>query len=388
MINRILFLVFESIIGFVIGYAWDSALPIKEKAPPKWIRVGLWWLIYVGDVVSETFLKSFSLPIFFIYIFFSLIAILAGFHFFYDGHREKKVTYFFVLALVMVWGAFVSFNIIPVFNLPDPSLNYTRLDMLMFSFFCCIESYIVMYCSVAIWRNLKKKKKIVQNVWIIVCMQTCTAFSISVFVVDVCINGSEISMLNVSLIFLAVVFAVLLIFIQINLSEKDKFEKGFNELKHITELEHQHYESVELRREEMAKIRHDYNNILSSVFSLLHMDKIQEVEETVKNLLTKIEQTREMEYCEIPIVNAILSEKEAECSRNKIKLNVDLLFPADISVSYIDLCSVFSNLLDNAIRACNHFTQEENKRIDLTVRTQGGYILVRCDNPSLNAHVP
>lgn len=386
MMNRILFLVISSIFGFVIGYAWDSALPIKEKAPPKWIRVGLWWLIYIVDCGIALFVKSSSFLINFIVVFFSIVVVFVGFHFFYGGsHTGRKVTSLFFCGMVMFWGILVNSIIMPVFNLPDLSLNYTSRKMLIAPFSCCIASYCLVHDSIGLWRNFKKKKRTVPNMLVFVYMHICTAFSISVFAVDVYIDGSEISILNVFLIMFAYILAMLLMFIPMYLSRKDEFEKGFNELKHITELDHQHYESVELRREEMAKIRHDYNNILSSVLALLHMNKIPEAEETVKNLLIKIEQTREMEYCEIPIVNAILSEKEAECRRNNIKLSVDLLFPADISVSYIDLCSVFSNLLDNAIRACNHFTQEENKRIDLTVRTQGGYILVRCDNPSLKA---
>lgn len=103
----------------------------------------------------------------------------------------------------------------------------------------------------------------------------------------------------------------------------------------------------------------------------------------MQGLLTKILETREMAYCEIPIVNAILSEKEAECRKSDIKLNVDLLFPDNISVSHVELCSIFSNLLDNAIRACNHLPQETEWKIDLSVRTKGDYVLIRCDNPSL-----
>lgn len=81
---------------------------------------------------------------------------------------------------------------------------------------------------------------------------------------------------------------------------------------HQTQLERQHYQSVERRREEMAKIRHDYNNLLSSVLGLVRMGKTREAEEMVLGLLARVEATREAPYCGIPIVNAILSEKEGE----------------------------------------------------------------------------
>jgi len=48
----------------------------------------------------------------------------------------------------------------------------------------------------------------------------------------------------------------------------------------------------------------------------------------------------------------------------------------------IDLCSLFSNLLDNAIRACTQLPPEQTRRIRLTVGMQGDDMLVRCDNPA------
>lgn len=385
MINQILCFLLQSVAGVVIGFSMDVMLPIKKKAPPKWARVGLWSLLYVVMNANRMFIQVTPFPVDFFGMFLTVVMALVSFLFFYDGSIKRKIMAFVLLALSVTTAELVMSVIVSVFHLPNPSADFSKTDMVMVSLIGCIASNLTMYFVVLLWQKLKMKKQTVRGSWSLVGMLLCLTFPTFMYAVDVFVNGSEISPLHVISMLFAVVFGLLLIFVQFNLSEKDEIEKELNELKHISELEHQHYESVELRREEMAKIRHDYNNILSSVLSLLHMEKIPEAEETVKSLLIKIEQTREMEYCEIPIVNAILSEKEAECRRNNIKLSVDLLFPGDISVSYIDLCSVFSNLLDNAIRACNHFTQEENKRIDLTVRTQGGYVLVRCDNPSLKA---
>ena len=58
------------------------------------------------------------------------------------------------------------------------------------------------------------------------------------------------------------------------------------------------------------------------------------------------------------------------------------MFSEVCSVAPLDLCSMFSNLLDNAIRACEELP-EDKRIIDLSARNQGDYLLIRCDNPAL-----
>ena len=100
---------------------------------------------------------------------------------------------------------------------------------------------------------------------------------------------------------------MLLIFVQFNQAEKDEAEKELAELKHQTELERQYYESVEARREEMAKIRHDYNNHLSSVLGLMYMGKPDEAKKVLESLLVKVEQTEEQRE------NRLFSMEENSC---------------------------------------------------------------------------
>ena len=51
----------------------------------------------------------------------------------------------------------------------------------------------------------------------------------------------------------------------------------------------------------------------------------------------------------IPVVNDVLSEKNKVCMNDGVELSVDLDFPPVLQVEPLHLCSIFSNLLDNAI---------------------------------------
>ena len=96
------------------------------------------------------------------------------------------------------------------------------------------------------------------------------------------------------------------------------------------------------------------------------------------SLLHKIEATKEYPYCEIPIINVILSEKKKECEEKKINLNVDIRIPETNSVKQMDICSVYSNLMDNAIRANSN--NDGNGWIHLTTAVVGEYLIIKCVN--------
>ena len=150
------------------------------------------------------------------------------------------------------------------------------------------------------------------------------------FCTEVYQNGSMDSQFHIFSMAGALILNLLLIYVQFNQAEKDEIEKELLELKYQTDLERQNYQHIEAQREKLAKIRHDYNNQLSSVLGLLKTSNTQEAQKIIQSLLGKIEETREYPYCGIPIIDVILSEKEKECRTNGIKLYPEILLPEDV----------------------------------------------------------
>ncbi len=75
--------------------------------------------------------------------------------------------------------------------------------------------------------------------------------------------------------------------------ERQRMMEEVKELQHAIELEKIHYEQIEARREEMAKLRHDYNNVITSVMYLIENGKMDEAREIMKDLSERISRTGE-----------------------------------------------------------------------------------------------
>ena len=195
-------------------------------------------------------------------------------------------------------------------------------------------------------------------------------------------NDMDIYMSYVA-VFTTVLFAFFITYL--SASERQKAKDELKSIELIMEGERLHYEQIEKRSEEMSKIRHDYNNVLGSVLYLLKEGQIDEASNIIEELIDKVNLIKGNDYCNVPIINAIINEKKKICEESNITLNVDIVMPDDIKVKALDLCMIFANVLDNAIRSCMELLLEGmDSSIDIVGRQVKGYIIFKCINKAID----
>ncbi len=164
-------------------------------------------------------------------------------------------------------------------------------------------------------------------------------------------------------------------------SKRAEAEQELRELRYMMQLEQVHYREVESKREDIAKIRHDMRNQILAVQHLIASGKTQNADEMLNQLMSSISKTKEYEYCSLPIVNAILNEKFAECQKKGIQLESNIRIIDNIQIKDVHLCSIFSNLLDNAIRAVDEL-DDPYRKISIAAITEGGLLVMKIQNYS------
>lgn len=175
---------------------------------------------------------------------------------------------------------------------------------------------------------------------------------------------------------------IILLYYIISLEEKDILKEKVQELRHTIALEQAHYRTVEERQEELARIRHDFNNHLSAIGRLAEAGEMEDVRQMIMRLKEDVISTQGVTYCPIPVVNAVLAEKARACKERNIALAVSLEIPRGLSVEPLHLCSIFANLLDNAINGAAASGQEQPE-ITLSTRAGGDYLFIKTVNPGI-----
>lgn len=86
-------------------------------------------------------------------------------------------------------------------------------------------------------------------------------------------------------------------------------------------------------------------------------------------------------YCANPLVQAILYEKVTECENTGAKLQTQIRLGDIPGIAKVHLCSLFTNLLDNAIAAVQN-ESVERKNIYIKAGTKAEYLIVEVINPA------
>ena len=174
---------------------------------------------------------------------------------------------------------------------------------------------------------------------------------------------------------------IVYLYFMADLEKKAALEREVSSLKYARQLEEQHFKQIEEKRYEVAKIRHDINNQLASIKSMVHSRHIEQAEELIGELENTVRNTQEYRYCSIPVVNAVISEKNKEAEKYGIQLVTKIDIPDSAGITQHHLCSAFANMIDNAIRAERGFTEKDSDKkiinVDAVSDSVSVYITVR-----------
>ena len=165
----------------------------------------------------------------------------------------------------------------------------------------------------------------------------------------------------------------------ISYEEKITLREQLQDTRHQMALEQAHYEYAEQRREELSRIRHDFNNQLTAIGALIHSGDRDDAEKLLQDLSRSVAATREEPFCAIPVINAVLTEKAAVCRQKGIELQSELEIPVGLPIQLMHYSSIFNNLMDNAIRGVGG-AETESPVIRLTARMQGDYLVIKAVN--------
>jgi len=185
---------------------------------------------------------------------------------------------------------------------------------------------------------------------------------------------------------------IVMFFYIISLDKRTAIEAELQETKRVMELEQSRYREIELQSEEVAKIRHDFNNQLASILQLVRVGEDSTAQEMIDALSMEIVETKKIieaergSYCNVPVINAVLMEKAQTCDRMEIELTVDLHLPPSLAVEQVHLCSILEHLLDNAIYASGLAKCPEERGIQLSSAVDGDYLFVKVSYRSNEPH--
>ena len=148
----------------------------------------------------------------------------------------------------------------------------------------------------------------------------------------------------------------------------------------VSEAERGYYDEINRRYTESRKIRHDISNHLLAISALMESGNITEA----RRYLSEVSEMNDLAAMPVrtgaSVLDALLFKKTEQAKESNISLTFDVSCPlGDTAISDYDLCSVFGNIIDNALEAV--MPLEENRKITVAIEKQLDMLYIRCRNP-------
>ena len=138
-----------------------------------------------------------------------------------------------------------------------------------------------------------------------------------------------------------------------------------------------HYQYLEQRETNTKKFRHDIKNHMQVLSMMAKNNQYSDFNEYMKEINMQIDRLGNVITVNNGIVDAIVNKYHSEAVQKGINITFKGMLPSACRISPYDLCTIFSNLLSNAIEAAE---KSDEKRITLECRYTGDNIIIIAEN--------
>ncbi|WP_339078583.1 GHKL domain-containing protein [Clostridioides difficile] len=159
---------------------------------------------------------------------------------------------------------------------------------------------------------------------------------------------------------------------------KMKIEKQANHLKE------KYYNLLENQQIQIRKMRHDMNNHFQMIESYLEIEDIAGAKKYFNQLKIGIGTLSGKQFCKNQALNSILNLRHTSLEENGVDVHFNIDIDNHLGIEPIDLCTIFSNSLDNAIEASLKIPDLSNRKVVLKARCEKEYFSYLLTNNKVN----
>ncbi|MDV8110313.1 ATP-binding protein [Bacillus sp. BAU-SS-2023] len=197
-----------------------------------------------------------------------------------------------------------------------------------------------------------------------------TTQSITNFALDFVIVLISSSILILNIFFMWLIIRVI----------KDSNLRAENKcIKENIQLQHQYYLNMQESQMKVKKLYHDMKNHMICIENLYGKN------EYVESINNQLKECNSIFNTNNMILDIILNDKKRICESKGIDLIANINFKECNFIDSADVCSIFSNMIDNAIEACENIEDNSiSKKINIKGTIVKSLYIIKCENPKNN----
>ena len=292
--------------------------------------------------------------------------------------QEKFLTklkvYLILVACISTGEVFCSF----VFFLSGN--DTTRLHEPIIRLLSSMPMAIFSFMGAFIWQKITTNKMTNRRFafYFFICFQIISTITLVFYSA---LNPNTVIRLSSALVFYAIFCILTDVFFVKAASfdhKKMQLEASLKQALENERTQYEYYQSLTESITSLRRFRHDINNLLQTLSLVISDPSSQnEGKQLFDQLKVKFNSLELPHHGQNPVIDAVIFTKSSAIREKGIDFDASLRLEDSTRFESIDLCSIFSNLLDNAADGA---AECENAYISLKVWSECGYFFIRCEN--------
>lgn len=316
------------------------------------------------------------------------IGVIIGYGFYIYNYRTnilKGIIISLAYWMILIGMDFVSGNIILLINSKSNISELLNNDILKLELI--IISKLLLLTTIPVIKTLKYKgefKKIEFCLLIIPIISNILSivviFTLAIDDINRSCEQKVILLVISSILFLS---NIALIKITGSVVKINKVKMENKLIREKINSQYQRYMTIQESQMKLRKLYHDMNNHISCI-EKLYQNKAN-TSKYIEDIKNELNSWKSIISTGNMILDIIINDKKDICNKTNIDFDVDINFSKCEFIDMIDICSIFSNMIDNAIEACLKLNENNEHRF---IRIKGTVVnrlyIIKCENSKVN----
>lgn len=150
-------------------------------------------------------------------------------------------------------------------------------------------------------------------------------------------------------------------------------------------LEKESYKRIEESYNRTRELRHDLKNHILSLKGIAENGSKEELSEYLEKMTDAVEEATYVSMSRNNAVDAVLNEKMLYAQKHGISTHFDVTSLENMNIPPMDICTILSNALDNAVEACVKIESVKERYINVKINDSSEEMIISVKNPSPDA---
>lgn len=201
------------------------------------------------------------------------------------------------------------------------------------------------------------------------------------FILDALLYDFKLYIFDISFLSLGILLIELYILITLfrDISKLKKIKEDNNFLNLQLDYQLKYYHNLKEKNSNLKSYKHDMLNHWSTVYNLITNNNIENSKEYILTMINNFSNEKKtLIDTGNPILDSILTEKIEIATKKNIQVSTDIFINRNLKIDLLDCCTIFSNILDNAIEASSKVAN--NKCIEIKLISKNNMLICKISN--------